>query len=143
VNGLKELFNNLPEGVSIINSDLRIEWVNKHLHNKGFHCEGVTGKKCYFVYKNQKSMCKHCPTVKALSQKKTIRIIETGSDGKKYEVTAIPIIKEGKVNQVIEIVREIKKIEEKLKEKDSMFKNIAEKTPDIIYCVNKKKFSLM
>ncbi len=100
---LKELFNNLPEGVSIIDSNMRIEWVNKHLHNKGFHCEGVKGQKCYLVYKKRERICKHCPTIKAFSKGKTIRINEKGADGRTYEVTAVPIFKEGKVDNVLEV----------------------------------------
>jgi len=108
-NSLQDLFDNIPDGVSIINKDLRIEWVNKALHNKGFHCSGVKGKKCYFIYKRKNKLCKNCPTVKSFVKGKTIRIQERGEDGKYYEVTSIPVKEKGKVEHVVEIVREIKK----------------------------------
>ncbi len=110
---LTELFDSVPDGVSIINRDMRIEWVNRALQNKGFLCENVKGQKCYFAYKKSSSICRNCPTLKVFNTGKTIRIYERGADGKHYEVTAIPVFGENKaekkVENVVEIVREIKK----------------------------------
>lgn len=104
---LKKLCDSLPDGVSIIDSDMRIDWVNKVHHENGFHRDGVKGKKCYFIYKGRDRICRKCPALKALLTKKTIRIEERGADGKHYEVTAVPL--HGKEEKVMEIVREIKK----------------------------------
>lgn len=137
---LKEFFDTLPEGVSIIDSNMRLEWVNKFLDNKGFHCQGVKGKKCYFIYKKRGAMCKHCPTLKVFSRGKAVSVIEKGADGRKYEVTAVPVKKDGKVEKVIEIVREknglefakCKNIERKLIISEKKYRELEEKTLDIV-----------
>ncbi len=103
----KEILDRFPEGVTIIDPDFRIEWINKSLRNKGFNIEFINGQKCYQVYKNQATICKDCPTLKAFSKKRTISHFEDGNDGKKYQITAVPIVKHGKVDRVIEISREI------------------------------------
>ena len=105
----KEVFDNLDYGISIISSDFRIEWVNKFLRNKGFKTENIGGQKCYQVYNNRKTICKKCPSLKAFSKQRKIKHIERGKDGKRYEITAIPIIKDGKVHKIVEISKEIVK----------------------------------
>ncbi|HLC98483.1 MAG TPA: PAS domain S-box protein [Candidatus Nanoarchaeia archaeon] len=102
----RTLLDNLPEGVSIIDRNMRIEWVNKALRNKGFDIEAVKGKPCHIIYKNRESICEGCPAAEAFRTGREVRVIERGSDGKKYEVTAVPISDNGEVVRVMEFVKE-------------------------------------
>ncbi|MBD3313147.1 PAS domain S-box protein [Candidatus Woesearchaeota archaeon] len=115
----REILDRLPEGVSVIDRDMRIVWVNKTLREKGFDIEGCKGRRCHVVYKRNEKVCENCPAVRVFETGKQVRVLEKGADGRDYEVTAIPIkakgakvvkgakgAKDGSVDRVIEIVRE-------------------------------------
>ncbi|HLC47262.1 MAG TPA: PAS domain S-box protein [Candidatus Nanoarchaeia archaeon] len=104
-----DILDNLPIGISIINKDMRIEWVNKALRNKGFDLECVKGKYCHQVYKNNQQVCENCPSAQAFRTGETVHTVEIGADKKEYNVTAVPIRdkESGEITKVIEIVNEL------------------------------------
>ncbi|MBU0536768.1 MAG: PAS domain S-box protein [Nanoarchaeota archaeon] len=137
----REILDRLPEGVSVIDKDMRILWVNKALRDKGFDIEGCKGRHCHIVYKQNNEVCKGCPAVEVFRTGKEVRVTEKGADGKEYEVTALPVKESGEVARVIEIVRESQK--EDIEERAARLSNVKcqsfiENAEDIIFMMNKE-----
>jgi PAS domain S-box-containing protein len=126
----------LDTGLSVINPDLTVDWVNNQIHRM-FPEGDPIGRVCHEFYEGQQEPCEGCPTMK---------VFETGDahhherysekDGRWYSVLAQPIRDaSGKVVKVLEGITDIterKQSEKELKEKTSLLEAILDNTPDIM-----------
>jgi len=78
-----DIINGLGAGISVIDRDMRIVWINQ-LQAEWFGLpETICGKHCYEAYKGARKVCNNCPTVKVFKTGKphTGVSIVHGKDG--------------------------------------------------------------
>ena len=121
---IKAISDNLNLGVTIIDKDMKIVWVNKFLQDKGFKLDNVVGTDCFRTFENKNEMCDKCSTLECLKTGKTHKEVRKGADGNDYEVTSIPVKENDEVKYVVEINRNLSqiKVEEQLKESEAKLK---------------------
>jgi DNA-binding NarL/FixJ family response regulator len=108
----KNILNNIQDGVSILDNDLCIRFVNTYMEQWYSNYGDIIGKKCYQVYHGRKEPCDNCPTLKSMQEKNPVRGIVpyTISGDKKgwQELLAVPILDQNdEVLGVFEYVRDI------------------------------------
>lgn len=80
-NIIKQAVDDMGIGINISDKNLDIVWYNKNLKDWiGKDTEEVKGKKCYTVFKNNKSICEGCPCVLTLKDGKVHSAINVGID---------------------------------------------------------------
>jgi transcriptional regulator with PAS, ATPase and Fis domain len=112
---VKNILNSLDEGISILNKELKIIWVNDKIKKMVPKVGNLTDRKCYVSYLNRDERCPGCAVIEAFKTKKTKKLVDKGKDknGKKYyyQFVASPIKdREGNVIAVIECVRDLSEI---------------------------------
>ncbi len=142
---LADLFNEIQEGINIIDRDYNILSTNKWV--KDAHPEQLDfiGKKCFKVYQNRDSTCPWCPveetinTGRSSSAEFTYRV----SNREMWvELTAYPIrTPSGEIEGAIELIKDItkqKQIEKKLRKSEKNFRYFFESMDDMIFVGNKE-----
>ena len=103
------ILDGISNNLSFVNESLEVIWANKtatDLVNR--HVDEVIGHKCYKFWGNQEFPCKGCPTLKALTTKKTEQFIKHTLDNRVCEVKADPVFdREGKLLGVLNISNDI------------------------------------
>jgi PAS domain S-box-containing protein len=103
----EEICNNINQGITLIDQDMNIIWINRALEKKGFVPEQVQGQKSYKAFENKDFIDDDNPTRKAFQTGQEEKSENKGSDGKTYAVTSIPLKdKEGKTIYVVEVSEE-------------------------------------
>ena len=120
---LESTFHSIQDGISVLNADLSISYVNHVMESWYAEKMPLVGKKCYKAYHDSSVMCDPCPAVRCMKTKKTESDIIPGSPDpnspvKWIEIYSYPIIdsETGKVKAVIEFVRDITQKEETKRE---------------------------
>jgi DNA-binding NarL/FixJ family response regulator len=104
--------NCVQDGVSILDTDLNVRYVNTSMKYWYSTPEDFIGKKCYLVYHNRAEPCENCPVLKTICNKEPhigiVKYSQAGSDKGWQELFAVPILD---VNDdlvgVVEHVRDI------------------------------------
>jgi DNA-binding CsgD family transcriptional regulator len=104
--------NCIQDGVSILDTDLNVRYVNTSMKYWYSTPEDFIGNKCYLVYHNRAEPCENCPVLKTISNKEPhigiVKYSQAGSDKGWQELFAVPILD---VNDdlvgVVEHVRDI------------------------------------
>lgn len=116
---MENVFNAIQDGISVLDTDLKIRMVNKTMENWYESNMPLIGKICYKAYHNHDQMCDGCPTVRAIESKKVEKEVVPGLPGSPVEWVesfSYPITdRSGKVTGVVEFVRDIterKRVEE-------------------------------
>ena len=125
---LNDIFSSIQDGISILDKDLNILRVNPIMEKWYSHALPLAGKKCYEAYHGRKKPCEICPTLQTL---KTGRLAyevvpKTGPGGKIVgwiDLYTFPLIntKTGKMEGVIEYVRDISDRRKAETERDRLF----------------------
>lgn len=107
----KFIFNNIRDGISILDVNLNIIGVNSLLENWFSHKIPFIGEKCYKIYHNRQEPCVGCPTLKAVHQKRTIRGIMPYDEPEKeknwHEIYSFPLYNENnEVEAIIEYIKD-------------------------------------
>lgn len=135
---LDAVFNSVEDGISILDKDLNIIYVNPTMNKWYDQNLPLVGKKCYLAYHNKEKPCDPCPSLRAMQTgKREVEIVEglPGFPSKYLEVYAYPVKNQrtGEIIGVSEFVRDITEIIQKekvLKETqaqlDSLFQNMIE-----------------
>ena len=108
-----EAFNNITDGISIIDKNYNVLKVNRAVCQwQGNSEQYFKGKPCYKVFQQQKSLCLGCPAKEAFETGKPVfrqRVSTTLGEKKYYfHLSAVPLKdKTGKTVRVAECVRDV------------------------------------
>lgn len=123
----------LNTGLSVINPDLTVDWVNDQIHRM-FPEGSPLGVVCHEFYEGQQAPCKDCPTIKVFETGEAYHLERyNAKDGRWYFILAQPILDaSGKVTKVLEGITDIterKRSEKALREKERFISSILETVP--------------
>ncbi len=118
-NEFRTFLDSLPDAIYLIDSDLKIVWINKTFEIIfDRNADEIIGKHCYNFFHNMDTPCANCPVKKAFKTGNIESMEKIMPDGGVWEIRAVPIKDEkGNVVNVIEIARNIteeKKTQEQL-----------------------------
>jgi DNA-binding NarL/FixJ family response regulator len=104
--------NCIQDGVSILDTDLNVRYVNTSMKYWYSNTEDFTGKKCYLIYHNRVQPCENCPILKTISNKAPhigiVKFSQAGRDKGWQELFAIPILDgNNDLVGILEYVRDI------------------------------------
>lgn len=127
---LSDVFASIQDGISILDTDLKILRVNPTMERWYAHAMPLTGKKCFLAYHGREDACETCPTRRTLvtSQAAYEVVPKTGAGGKVVgwlDLYSFPLFdsSSGQVKGVIEYVRDItdrKRAEDQLHQSQKM-----------------------
>ena len=147
---LSDVFASIQDGISVLDSDLRIVRVNAKMEEWYPHALPMAGKKCYEVYHGRSEPCRACPSTVAIRTKKAACEVVPmhGKDGAVrgwQDLYAFPVFDKatGEVKGVIEHVRDISErrvAEEKVRQSEAKFRTLAETAGAGIFIVKNFKF---
>lgn len=133
---LSQVLDNIQDGISILDMDMKIIRVNKAMENWYSHAMPLLGKKCFDAYHGRTDVCTVCPTIKtfetmAAANETVPKIGEDGSIVGWFDLFSFPMIDPvtGKMTGVIEYVRDITenvRIEEVLKKSEKRYRSFFE-----------------
>jgi PAS domain S-box-containing protein len=126
-NKLEAIFNNISDGLTILDRDFNIVFANQ-VQKTLFPAGELMGRKCFQAYFQKTSMCKGCPSLKTMRSKKNLQgemfIKNAGHGGRYFEWSTSPIRDpSGRVFEIILLMRDIterKEYEYKLMQADRM-----------------------
>src|SRR6056297_74789 len=111
---LSGVFGSIQDGVSVLDKDLNIRYVNPVMEKWYAPNMPLTGKKCYECYHNRKEPCDPCPTLRALEtgnlEKNIVSgLSNTNADVEYLELFSYPMEdnETGEITGVVEFVRDI------------------------------------
>ena len=143
---LNKVFDQIRDGISILDHQLGILYVNDTMKKWYAHALPLIGKKCYEAYHGRKNVCEICPTRQTLKTGESCyeMIPKIGPSGKVagwFDLFSSPIKdpKSQRIIGVIEYVRDIteqKKIQEALLENERKYRSIFESAAYGILLVN-------
>ena len=114
----------IQEGISVLDPDLAIRYVNDFMNK--WYAENVPleGKKCYRAYRDRDKPCDPCPTVRCMKTGKTEREVVPGLPGKDQwiELFSYPMKDSdtGEVIGIVEFVRDITRLRKAEEEKEKL-----------------------
>ena len=131
---LKNIFDSISDGVSVLNKNFEIIIVNKTMKKLYEDKLPFSGKKCYDIYQNRTSICPWCPSKKAIENKSvesTIVCYPNESNVKGWlSLTCFPLINDS--NEVYGVIEQVKDITNHKKIEDRL-RMISDVTTDLIY----------
>ena len=125
----KTILESIQDGVSVLDRDLDIKYINTSMKYWYTGKETVVGKKCYEIYHDRKTPCPACPTLRAIQtgtpQMEKVQYSANGKNHGWQQLYAVPVVNpDQKVILVIEYIRDItfqKRIEYNLQELEHRF----------------------
>lgn len=137
----------IQDGVSVLDSDLIVRYVNATIPN--LYTKGVNpiNRKCYSIYHKRKKPCEDCPTLKTLKTKKpqmsTISYPREGDTPGWHELFSIPVFdRDNNIILIIEYIRDItfhKYIKENLTDIEKRFKALEEQNNILMNILNQRE----
>ena len=118
---LKDLFDSVQDGISVLDTDLTIRHVNGVIKQWYAETLPLEGRKCYEAYQNADKPCDPCPSLRCIKSGKTELDVVPGPPGSPVEwieLFSYPLKDSGEVTGVAEFVRDVtarKQAEEKIK----------------------------
>jgi DNA-binding CsgD family transcriptional regulator len=102
----------IQDGVSILDTDLNVRYVNNSMKYWYSTTRDLIGKKCYLVYHDRTLPCENCPILHTISKKAPhigiVKYSQAGMDKGWQELFAIPILNgNDDLVGVLEYVRDI------------------------------------
>ncbi|MFC1564671.1 PAS domain S-box protein [candidate division KSB1 bacterium] len=134
---LKDVFDAIQDGISILDIDLNIVRVNRTMEEKYKQDLPFVGEKCYKVYQQRNEPCPWCPTLQTLQTGENhVSIIPYPAIGDPLrwsELSTFPLKDtDGVITGVIEYVKDItdrKKAEEQIRESEKKYRTLVENAP--------------
>ncbi|GHU13596.1 hypothetical protein FACS1894161_3720 [Spirochaetia bacterium] len=120
----KAIIENIQDGVSIIDKDLRIKYMNTTMQTMYADEKNALEKKCHKVYHSRDVPCINCPTLNSIETKQPChQILQYDTKGREkhwHQLFTIPVInRKGAVILVVEYIRDVtfqKKVMDQLTE---------------------------
>ena len=133
------ILNSIDEHIVFHGEDRRVRWVNRAAaESVDAKPEELIGRFCYEIWRGMRSPCNGCPVYKAWESGQHEEDIIQSPDGRIWYIRANPVVENGEVKGVVEITAEItekKRLEEKVRESEEMFRKLAEKSLVGIYLI--------
>ncbi|MCP4252720.1 MAG: HAMP domain-containing protein [Candidatus Scalindua sp.] len=132
---MESMFDAIRDPMTVLDSEGTIMQVNQVAMDT--YGDDIIGQKCFCVYKGRDSLCDHCPTMKSIETLAPATAEHYVERDQKYVLIAsYPILnKEGKLESIIKLVRDIteqKKLEKELQEYTAnLEKTVEERTIDL------------
>ncbi len=132
---MESMFDAIMDPMTVLDKEGNILQVNKVAMDT--YGENIVGEKCYCVYKGRESICDNCPTMKSIETLLPATAEHyVKRDNKHVFIASYPILnKEGKLESIIKIVRDIteqKKLEKELQDYTAnLEKTVGERTRDL------------
>jgi len=111
---LSVIFRSIQDGMSVLSSDLEIQYVNPVMEQRYSDKMPLVGRKCFFCYQDRESPCQPCPSIRCMKSGKTESDIVAGPGGPEsaitwFELYSYPIkdTDTGEVAGAVEFVRDI------------------------------------
>lgn len=143
---LANIFANIKDGISVLDTDLNIVQVNPIMEKWYAHALPLVGKKCYVAYHGRATPCEVCPSRRTLKTGKsaydTVPKIGTGGQVEGWlNLHSFPFIDTttGKLKGVIECVYDIterKQAEDALQQSEARYRTMIEHANDMIWAVD-------
>lgn len=146
---LKAFFASIQDGISVLDNNLNIIYVNPTMERWYSHSTPLTGKKCYEAYHSRSEPCEICPsrqtmeTGEAAFETVPKREASTKITGW-FDLYTFPFIDTttGKMKGVIEYVRDItdrKRAEERLERVNRALRTLGECNEALVRATNESK----
>jgi PAS domain S-box-containing protein len=144
---LKDILDSIQNGISILDKDLHIIFVNKSMENWYAHHMPLVGKKCYDAYHGRAEPCKVCPSLRTLKSGKQEKDIVplSGPEGITgwLELFTFPLrdSDSGQLIGIVEYVHDIteqKNAEEKILQAKEEWQNTFDTVRDLIFITSKE-----
>ena len=132
---MESMFDAIMDPMTVLDKEGNILQVNKVAMDT--YGENIVGEKCYCVYKGRESICDNCPTMKSIETLQPANAEHYVKRDNKYVfIASYPILnKEGELESIIKIVRDIteqKKLEKELQDYTAnLEKTVEERTRDL------------
>lgn len=111
---LKDIFESIQDGISILDSNLHIVRVNSAMNRWYAHALPLEGKKCFQVYHGRDIPCEGCPSLRTLDtgepcQQTLERWTPEGDSQEWHDLYTFPMrdTETGEIRGVIEYVRDV------------------------------------
>ncbi len=142
---LRTILNGMVEGISIIDKDMRIVWVNSVVERWAGKLEDIKGSYCFKTYQRRDETCEDCPTVKTFKtgkvEKARQHAYDTEGNIKYFEFISAPITDaEGRIAAAVELASDLTKeleLEQILKETKRRLQAIFDGIEDGISVINR------
>ncbi len=126
-NKLEAVFNSISDGLTILDRNLNIVFVNQ-VQQTNFPNKELVGMKCFEVFFQKTSACRNCPVLQTIESQQNltgeIYVNETAESGRYYEWTTSPVQgPSGRIYEILLLMRDIterKEYEYKLMQSDRM-----------------------
>ncbi len=126
-NKLEAIFNSISDGLTILDRQLNIVFVNQ-VQKTNFPDTAFIGEKCYRAFFQKSDVCSRCPVLQTMQSQENLTgeifVNETDDSGRYYEWTTSPVRDpSGCVYEIILLMRDIterKEYEYKLMRADRM-----------------------
>jgi PAS domain S-box-containing protein len=137
---LQNIFEAIQDGISVLDTDLRIVRVNGCMDQMYAQHAPLEGKKCYEVYQERDMPCPWCPSLKSIQTGETHTAVVPYPSEERHsgwiDLSAFPIKDaEGRAIGVIEYVKditELKRAEEELRRgQEEMERRVEDRTLDL------------
>lgn len=141
---LSALISSIQEGISVVNSDLVITYVNPVIENIITSKESIVGKSCFEAYHGKSEPCLNCPAIRSMKSRKSewdVIDIVTRDGSRTFEVYCYPIIDDSAdiVKGVVEFVRDVtdkNRMKAALVELENRYKSIFDSNPTVQLLIN-------
>lgn len=143
---LEDVFSSIQDGVSVLDTEMRIIRVNPQMEKWYAHARPLAGKKCYEAYHNRSERCEVCPSWKTIQTgKASYEVVpKTGEGGVIVgwlDLYSFPLFdtKTNKLAGVIEYVRDItprRQAEEASRELNETLKTLVYASPLAIISID-------
>ncbi len=135
---LSNIFTSIQDGICVLDEDFNIISANPKIEEWYTHSKPLIGKKCFQAFRNQLESCEDCDCKKILTSGDPFCESEiykeiNGKIDQIFDVYSFPLYDKetGNIDGIIKYMRDItiqKKAEQKLKESEENFRNIAEQS---------------
>jgi len=131
----------MTELVLYLDTDLRVIWANKAMHDAFQLTTGqLKGKHCYQALHNRNKVCSICPAKKTLETGKPHEVVDFLSHKKNWVLRSYPVCDEkGSLAGIVEIVTDItehRKAQEALRQSEQQYRELFENAHDLIFILD-------
>jgi len=147
---LNAVFQSIQDGISVLDTDLTVRYVNQTMNEWHSSKLPLPGKKCYNAFHNREEPCTNCPTMRCIESGRmehNVISAKPGSSVEWLELFSYPIVNEkSQVSGVVEFVRNIteqKQAEDALQESEAKYRQLIEQSNDAIYLFYNNRFEIV